>query len=102
MGNCIRVLQVVTIMNQGGLENMIMSLYRNIDRSIVQFDFVVHKEMPGHFDEEIKSLGGKIYYAPLYTIFNYSQYKAWWNVFFKEHPEYKIVHSHAAAFASGA
>ena len=38
----IRILQVVPNMNAGGLENLIMNIYRNIDRKKVQFDFLVH------------------------------------------------------------
>ena len=33
MGEPIRVLQVVTHMNRGGLETMLMNYYRNIDRN---------------------------------------------------------------------
>ena len=40
----IRILQVVPNMNAGGLENLIMNIYRNIDRKKVQFDFLVHYE----------------------------------------------------------
>ena len=36
----IRILQVVTIMDRGGLETMIMNYYRNVDRNKVQFDFL--------------------------------------------------------------
>lgn len=35
----IRILHVVPNMQQGGLENLIMNIYRNIDRTKVQFDF---------------------------------------------------------------
>ena len=35
----IRVLHVVTSMDAGGIETMLMNLYRNIDGSQVQFDF---------------------------------------------------------------
>ena len=56
----IRVLQVVTIMNRGGLETMLMNYYRKIDRSKVQFDFMVHRSERGHYDDEIEKLGGKI------------------------------------------
>lgn len=38
----IRVLQVVASLNAGGMENYIMNLYRMVDKSKVQFDFVVH------------------------------------------------------------
>lgn len=57
----IRVLQIFTIMNRGGAESMIMNYYRNIDRDKVQFDFLVHRKGKAAFDDEIKSLGGKIY-----------------------------------------
>lgn len=38
----IRVLQVVPNMHRAGLETLIMNIYRNIDRDVVQFDFLVH------------------------------------------------------------
>ena len=42
MGNAIRVLHVVGNMGIGGIETLIMNIYRNIDRSKVQFDFLIH------------------------------------------------------------
>ena len=57
----IRVLHIVNIMNRGGLETMIMNLYRNIDRTKVQFDFLTHSTQRGDYDDEIKELGGKKY-----------------------------------------
>lgn len=56
-----KVLHIVGTMNLGGQEAFIMNLYRNIDRSKVQFDFVVHSKEEGAYEEEIKKLGGKIY-----------------------------------------
>ena len=50
----IRILHVVTYMGRGGLETMIMNYYRHIDRSKVQFDFLVHYEAPQFYDEEIE------------------------------------------------
>ena len=38
----LRVLQVVTCMDRGGLETMLMNYYRHIDRTRVQFDFLTH------------------------------------------------------------
>lgn len=54
-----RVLQVVTKMDRGGLETMLMNYYRRIDRNKVQFDFLVHREERGAYDDEIELLGGK-------------------------------------------
>ena len=70
----IRVLQVVTIMNRGGLETMLMNYYRQIDRQKVQFDFMVHRDERGHYDDEIESLGGEIYRMPQIRPGNYRKY----------------------------
>ena len=40
-------------MNRGGLETMLMNYYRKMDRSKIQFDFMVHREEKGHYDDEI-------------------------------------------------
>lgn len=57
----IRVLNVFGIMNMGGAETMMMNVYRNIDKSKIQFDFLCLSEETGDYEEEIKSLGGRIY-----------------------------------------
>ena len=57
----LRVLQVVTKMERGGLETFIMNMYRNVDRARVQFDFLCHREGDFAYDDEIKRLGGRIY-----------------------------------------
>lgn len=58
----IRVLQVVASLNAGGMENYIMNLYRMVDKSKVQFDFVVHHASVGLYEDEIQELGGEIYH----------------------------------------
>jgi len=47
----IRILQVLTIMNRGGAEAMIMNYYRNIYRNKVQFDFLLHRQEKGAYDD---------------------------------------------------
>ena len=78
MGCCmtepVRILQIVTYMGRGGLETMLMNYYRNIDRSKVQFDFVKHTHEIEAFEDEIKELGGRIYEAPTYKVYNQFQY----------------------------
>ena len=95
----IRVLQVFHGMDCGGAETMIMNLYRHIDRTIVQFDFLVHTSKKCFFDDEIKQLGGNIYYVPYYKVTNGRQYKTALNQFFESHPEIKIVHGHLGSCA---
>jgi glycosyltransferase involved in cell wall biosynthesis len=90
----IRVLQVVTIMNRGGLETMLMNYYRRMDRSRIQFDFMVHRQEKGHYDDEIVNMGGRIIRMPQIRPGNYQLYFKKLEGFFKTHKEYKVVHSH--------
>ncbi|SFL32038.1 glycosyltransferase family 1 protein [Proteiniphilum acetatigenes] len=94
-----RVLQVFTILNRGGAESMIMNYYRQIDRSKIQFDFLVHREERGVFEDEIEKLGGNIYRMPEINPLNPFFYYKQLNDFFKAH-NYKIVHSHINTFSS--
>lgn len=94
MSEPIRILNLFTIMNRGGAEAMVMNYYRNIDRTKVQFDFLVHREEKGVYEDEIKKLGGKIYRMPPLYPQNFSAYKKLIREFLKNHPEYKIIHSH--------
>lgn len=95
----IRVLQCVNDMHRAGLETMLMNYYRNIDREKMQFDFLTHRPNRSDYDDEIESLGGKIYYAPRLYPQNYPKYFKWMQQFFSEHSEYKIVHSHIDAMS---
>lgn len=94
MAEPMRVLQVATIMNRGGLETMLMNYYRQLDRSRLQFDFLVHREERGHYDDEIESLGGRIYRMPMLRPGKYREYFRRLERFFAEHPDYRIVHAH--------
>lgn len=95
----IRILQVVSILNAGGMENYIMNLYRCIDRSRIQFDFIVHHIARGLYEEEIESLGGEIYHFSVLDDKNLTKYIRELNTFFKKHQEYKIVHGHLSSLA---
>lgn len=95
----IRVLQVIGAMDRAGAEMLLMNLFRNIDRSKVQFDFLVHTSAKCDFDDEIESLGGNIYRVPRYKIANRHAYRNSIRTFFQEHPEHAIVHGHIGSSA---
>lgn len=90
----IRVLQVVTVMDRGGLETMLMNYYRKLDKNKIQFDFMVHRMERGAYDDEIEAMGGRIYRMPQIKPGNYRKYFKELDRFFEEHSEYKVVHSH--------
>ena len=89
----IRILHIVTYMGRGGLETMLMNYYRHIDRDKIQFDFLVHRDFEADYDEEILSLGGRIYHVSRLIPWSRS-YREELKTFFRKHPEYKIVHVH--------
>lgn len=102
----IRVLQVVGRMDRGGIETMIMNLYRSIDRTKVQFDFLAHYGREAAYNDEIRALGGRIYEMPALRDDTHVYY---WRLFtyikalrrfFKEHREYSVVHGHMTNTAS--
>jgi glycosyltransferase involved in cell wall biosynthesis len=58
-----RILIVLPNLDLGGMETVVMNYFRNIDRSRLVFDFVVHGEK-GFFEEEAIALGAKIFRVP--------------------------------------
>lgn len=89
----IRILHVVTYMGRGGLETMIMNYYRRMDRTKVQFDFLVHRDFRADYDDEIEQLGGRIYRIGRLIPWSRAYQRAL-DAFFAAHPEYRVVHVH--------
>lgn len=94
----IRVLEVIDNMGFGGAETLLMNLYRNIDRRKVQFDFAITHE--NYYDDEIKLLGGRLWKYPHFKGYNLYSFMKWWDNFFRQHPEYHIVHGHVGSSAA--
>lgn len=115
----IRVLHVFGRIGLGGAESRIMDLYRNIDKSRVQFDFLVHCDAqlpagvkysseelmkvrkPDYFDKEIRSLGGNIYAVPRLNRRNILSYKSYIESFFKANRgKWTVVQGHMTSTAA--
>lgn len=92
----IRIAQMMTDMNFGGVEMVVMNYYRNIDRTKVQFDFFALEGSTIPQKEEIESLGGRVFVVPKYT--HLKKYEKEIQRLFKEN-NYKIVHSHMNTLA---
>ena len=95
----IRILHIVNYMDRGGLETMLMNCYRHMDRDQIQFDFLVHRSFRADYDDEIESMGGKIFRLSRLNPFNPAYYHGL-SRFFRAHPEYKIVHCHLDCMSS--
>lgn len=92
----IRVLHVVGSMNRGGIETFLMNIYRNIDRGKVQFDFAVHTQEECAYDNEIKEMGGRIFYITPRAKNIFKHYKDWHSIF-QNYPEIQIIHQHVTS-----
>lgn len=92
----IRILQVVHRMRLGGIQALVMGVYRNIDRSQMQFDFAVRSQQEEYYDREIQSLGGRIFRLPWRSKNPFSPwvYRRELNKVLKEEGAFAAVHSH--------
>ncbi len=120
----VRVLHVIGSTRRGGAESRIMDLYRSMDRSRVQFDFLIHEETAVSredreasaeelssrrtrydFDEEIEELGGRIYALPSLRYLRSPQaflsYREACRRFFAAHArDYSVVQGHITSLAA--
>lgn len=90
----IRVLHNIVLMDTGGIETLVMNLYRHIDREQLLFDFLVHRPQEGFYEPEIKSYGGKIFRTQPFNPLKTAGFKRECMEVFKNHPEYKVLHAH--------
>jgi glycosyltransferase involved in cell wall biosynthesis len=97
----VRVLHIIHRMRPGGVQGLVMNLYRHIDRTKVQFDFAVRAKNPEYYDEEILSLGGRIFHLPwqmgnpLSTPF----YKSALRKVLHDYGPFVAIHSHAGPYS---
>lgn len=95
----VRILHVVTTMDFGGVETLLMELYRNMDRKKVQFDFLCHNKKEGKYCDEIEKLGGRLFsIKSVKRSLGAISYKKNLKKFLMAHPEYRIIHCHINAY----
>lgn len=92
----IRVAMIMGKMGGGGVEAVVMNYYRHIDKSKVQFDFIIDEDSTVVPENEINKLGGRVfringYQSPI-------KYSSDLKKIF-ESENYKIVHSHINALS---
>ena len=93
----LRVLHSVSNMGRAGIETMLMNYYREMDRDRIQFDFLANKPVPGEYDEEIRSLGGRVFVSPGLNPVHYPRYRRYVLDLLQENRDIRIVHAHNEA-----
>lgn len=90
----IRILQLPnTISRENGRMSVIMSIYRHIDRTKIQFDFAVSESSGDTYLDEIEKLGGKVFVIPSGEV-SYKSVVKMVNMLLKKR-EYSFIHYHA-------
>lgn len=85
----IKILHIVSNLDCGGAETMIMNIFRNIDREKFQFDFLcLNPKENSKYENEIKKLNGNIY-----IVENPKQKIKYLYNLLKEN-NYDVIHSH--------
>lgn len=92
--NKIKVLHCFGGLNIGGAETLILNIFRNIDRSKFQFDFLVFTNEKGVYEDEILKLGGKIHRVKSLRETNIIEYMYQIQNIIKNQGGYDIIHSH--------
>ncbi len=94
----IRILHVFNKLNNGGIENLVMSVMRKIDRDRFQFCFALIEDEKGYFDDEVRELGGEIYLFDC-TKKTIKNYRNSLNRIISENGPFDVVHSHCYFFS---
>ena len=86
----VKVLVLITAMDRGGAETMVMNYLRNIDREKVQMDFLVIRKYKSDYEDEIKQMGSNVYHLNPIFLKNIGRFKREFRKFLTEHREYTI------------
>ncbi len=89
----LRILHIFGSMTRGGSETWMMGIFRKIDRSQFQMDFLVNSQAPGDYDAEIRSLGSRVIPCSIANPFGYIA------SLYRIVQDYDIVHSHVHHFS---
>jgi glycosyltransferase involved in cell wall biosynthesis len=96
----LRILHVLAGLNPGGAESLVLNICRSLDKTKIQFDFILFSKEECTYNNEIRKLGAEIFYIPRYNGINHFIFKKAWINFFKKNPQYSIIHGHVRSTAA--
>lgn len=94
-----KILQVFPTLTRGGLETFVMNVYRCIDKSEYQFDFLVNRN-EGDYKDEFLSYGANIYVVPQAVKGWFKYCKALDDFFRNNKGVYSAVHLQASSLSN--
>ena len=90
----IRVVHVLGDLSTGGVESFVMEIYKKIDKTKIQFDFIIHNLKNEKYRQEIEKLGGRVFLIERFNFRNPLKYIRDLNSFLENHKEISILHCH--------
>lgn len=94
--NITRVAVIGMTENKGGIESVIMNIYRNMDRTKIQFDFLLpHNAGEMAYEEEVVEMGGRVFRIMYGERESFAKARQSFLQYFRENPEVKAVHLHS-------
>lgn len=98
----IKVLHYTPGFDHGGIESRLIDWYKNIDRSIVQFDLVklTNADDNNQLIRNFKDLGGNVFTLPQFSITSIRSFIQALNDFFEKNSDYDVVHCHSSLSGS--
>lgn len=92
-----RILHVLGKLDRGGVETWLVQTLRHIDRSKYTFDFMVHADGSGAYDDEVKTFGARV--IPCLAPSNPIRFGRKFLRILREYGPYDCVHSHVHHFS---
>jgi len=93
----LRILQVVSGMNRGGVETWLMTVFRHLDRKRFHMDFLVHTKQECAYDAEIRQMGSRV--IPCLHPSKPWQYTLHFRKIVQQYGPYDVIHSHVYWFS---
>ena len=90
----IRVVHVLGDLSTGGVESFVMEIYRKIDKTKIQFDFLIHNLKNEKYRQEIEKLGGRVFLIDKFNFKNPLKYIRDLDFILENHKEISILHCH--------
>ncbi len=90
----LKVLQVLGSLQRGGAETFVMNVYRRIDRTQIQFDFLVKERVDNGYEAEALAMGARIFTVPSPKSLGPMKYISEQRRVIAENGPYIAVHSH--------
>lgn len=95
-----RILHILGGLKRGGIETFLLNLYKHIDKSKIQFDFLISDQTETDYTRYILESGGRIFYYVSRNRGVLANLKSLKRFYVEHSHEYDTVHYHASSLTN--